>query len=119
MKKEGGAILYNALIRTHHITSRKKVSKLKKEAHHDARYVLIRSGGSPGLMYIEGDERGVEEWVDAVKVRPSLPISSLSRRYPVGLTDDQGLEIQGLPLVAPTCSTHRECTGINTNRSES
>lgn len=66
MRKDGTTI-YNALIRTHHVTSRKKVSKLK-EAHHEAHYVLIRSGGSPGLMYVESDEKGVEEWVDAVKV---------------------------------------------------
>lgn len=64
-----GVRLFNALIRTHHITSRKKVSKLRKEAHNEAHYVLIRSGGSPGLMYVESDEQGVVDWVDAVKVR--------------------------------------------------
>lgn len=60
--------LYNALIKTHHITSRKKVAKLKKEAHRHARYVLLRSGGSPGLMYVEGEEAGVRAWVDCVQV---------------------------------------------------
>lgn len=66
--KKAPVELWNALIRTHHVTSRKKVSKLKKEAKEEASYVLIRSGGSPGLMYVEGDEQGVKEWVDAVHV---------------------------------------------------
>jgi len=59
--------LFNALIQTHHITSRKKVARLKTAADTCARYVVIRYGGSPGLMYVEGDEQGVTAWVGAVK----------------------------------------------------
>ncbi|KAI9736056.1 MAG: hypothetical protein M1818_006232 [Claussenomyces sp. TS43310] len=86
-----GTRIYNALIKTHHITSRKKVSKLKKEAHDKTHYVLIRAGGSPGLMYVEGEEKGVRDWVNAVQAlrykdyqlvrRPTaLPDQAIGRR---------------------------------------
>lgn len=60
--------IYNALIRTHHITSRKKVASLKKAAEKYACYALLRSGGSPGIMYCEGSEGGVRDWVTTVQV---------------------------------------------------
>ncbi|CAI7593204.1 unnamed protein product [Penicillium manginii] len=60
--------LYNALIRTHHITSRKKVAALKRAADTHSCFVLLRSGGCPGIMYVEGLEQGqVEGWVGVVK----------------------------------------------------
>ncbi|KXT00332.1 hypothetical protein AC578_5861 [Pseudocercospora eumusae] len=58
---------WNALIRTHHITSRKKVSKLRQAAANDNVYALLRSGGAPGIMYVEGLKDGVESWVAAVQ----------------------------------------------------
>ncbi|KAK4891527.1 hypothetical protein LTR27_009857 [Elasticomyces elasticus] len=57
-----GTGMWNALIRTHHITSRKKVTKLKQAATLYSVYVLLRSGGSPGIMYVEGSEAGVDGW---------------------------------------------------------
>jgi hypothetical protein len=60
--------LYNALIRTHHITSRKKVAKLKQSAAFHDVFVLLRSGGPPGVMYVEGQKDGVAQWVSDVKV---------------------------------------------------
>ena len=60
-------MLYNALIRTHHITSRKKVSLLKRAADAHNCFVLLRSGGVPGIMYVEGQEGNVESWVGVVK----------------------------------------------------
>ena len=60
--------MWNALIRTHHITSRKKVAKLKQAASAQAVFVLLRSGGSPGIMYVEGSKDGVEDWVGDVQV---------------------------------------------------
>ncbi|BDD59099.1 hypothetical protein MPDQ_001227 [Monascus purpureus] len=61
-------MLYNALIRTHHITSRKKVSALKRAADTYHCSVLLRSGGIPGIMYVEGREKNdVESWVGVVK----------------------------------------------------
>ncbi|MCJ1289106.1 hypothetical protein MMC34_000638 [Xylographa carneopallida] len=67
-EQEGrGQEMYHALVRTHHITSRKKVAKLKQAADALGVYVLLRSGGSPGLMYVEGREEGVKEWVSVVQ----------------------------------------------------
>lgn len=60
---------YHALIKTHHITSRKKVSTLKAAAETHGVSALLRSGGVPGIMYVEGGEReGVEAWVGVVHV---------------------------------------------------
>ncbi|PYI07420.1 hypothetical protein BO78DRAFT_92253 [Aspergillus sclerotiicarbonarius CBS 121057] len=61
-------MLYNALIRTHHITSRKKVSALKRAADIHNCFVLLRSGGCPGIMYVEAkDKDAVESWVTVVR----------------------------------------------------
>jgi hypothetical protein len=61
-------MLYNALIRTHHITSRKKVAALKRAADTHQCAVLLRSGGCPGIMYVEGVGKDrVEMWVDVVR----------------------------------------------------
>ncbi|KAJ5587981.1 uncharacterized protein N7459_003746 [Penicillium hispanicum] len=61
-------MLYNALIRTHHITSRKKVAALKRAADTHQCFVLLRSGGCPGIMYVEGrDQAQVESWVGVVR----------------------------------------------------
>lgn len=58
---------WNALIRTHHITSRKKVAKLKAAASNYNVYALLRYGGCPGIMYCEGAESGVKDWVSTVQ----------------------------------------------------
>ncbi|SPO05405.1 uncharacterized protein DNG_08092 [Cephalotrichum gorgonifer] len=59
---------YNALIRTHHITSRKKVAALKRAAERLNCSALLRSGGCPGIMYVEArDKDAVESWVGAVR----------------------------------------------------
>lgn len=61
--------VFATLIRTHHITSRKKLQRVKKAAaHFDVPFVLVRYGGSPGLMYGEGaDAASLASWVSAVK----------------------------------------------------
>jgi hypothetical protein len=59
--------LYNALIRTHHITSRKKVAKLRAAASNYNVYALLRYGGCPGIMYCQGSESGVRDWVATVQ----------------------------------------------------
>lgn len=59
--------IFTALIRTHHITSRKKVASLRKSASAHQVYALLRSGGCPGIMYVEGSEGGVRDWVSAVQ----------------------------------------------------
>ncbi|KAL9111621.1 MAG: hypothetical protein Q9227_003894 [Pyrenula ochraceoflavens] len=58
--------VYHALIRTHHITSRKKVSTLKAAAEKYNVHALLRSGGVPGVMYVEGSEEDVAAWVGSV-----------------------------------------------------
>ncbi|KAJ5715666.1 uncharacterized protein N7483_012847 [Penicillium malachiteum] len=59
---------FQALIRTHHITSRKKVATLKRAADTHQCFVLLRSGGCPGIMYVEGNEQtNVESWVAVVR----------------------------------------------------
>lgn len=60
--------IHNALIRTHHVTSRKKVAKLKQAASSHEVYALLRSGGAPGVMYVEGQEENVSQWVQSVQV---------------------------------------------------
>lgn len=58
---------YIALIRTHHITSRKKVATLKAAAKKLGCYALLRSGGVPGVMFVQGEGKdAVQAWVDAV-----------------------------------------------------
>lgn len=59
--------IYNALIRTHHITSRKKVAKLKQAAANYEVFALLRYGGCPGIMYCQGTESGVKEWISTVQ----------------------------------------------------
>ncbi|KAL4915443.1 hypothetical protein BDW62DRAFT_203630 [Aspergillus aurantiobrunneus] len=59
---------YNALIRTHHITSRKKISALKRAADSLNCFALLRSGGCPGIMYVEAKEKDdVDSWVTVVR----------------------------------------------------
>lgn len=59
--------LYHALIRTHHITSRKKVATLKAAAKKLGVAALLRSGGVPGLIYVRGRSlESVQSWVDVV-----------------------------------------------------
>lgn len=72
--------LFHALIRTHHITSRKKVAKLKQAADFHHVFALLRSGGAPGIMYVEGEERGVRQWVDAVHVKLHVCFDDQSTR---------------------------------------
>lgn len=61
--------VFISLIRTHHVTSRKKLQRVKKAAaHFDVPFVLVRYGGSPGLMYGESsDAASLTSWVSAVK----------------------------------------------------
>lgn len=61
--------LFACLIRTHHITSRKKVQRVRRAAGQlGVDFVLLRSGGAPGLMFAEGrDEDALGEWVAAVQ----------------------------------------------------
>jgi hypothetical protein len=61
---------WHALIRTHHITSLKKVAKLRHAASEHGVFAMLRSGGKgPGIMYVIGINSGrVAGWVGSVKV---------------------------------------------------
>lgn len=77
--QEAMQCLHNALIRTHHITSRKKVAKLKQAATFHDVFVLLRYGGAPGVMYVEGKADGVNQWVSDVQVSRRAQVSCLDQ----------------------------------------
>ncbi|CAG8885701.1 unnamed protein product [Penicillium egyptiacum] len=85
--------LYNALIRTHHITSRKKVAALKRAADTHQCAVLLRSGGCPGIMYVEGGKEPVESWVDVVRRLRYKDFQLVTR--PGVVEEEDGREKQG------------------------
>lgn len=62
-------VLFATLIRTHHITSRRKLQRVREAAaRHAIPYVLVRYGGAPGAMYAEGpDAAALAAWVAAVR----------------------------------------------------
>jgi hypothetical protein len=76
---------YTALIRTHHITSRKKVAALKLAAERHGCFALLRSGGSPGIMYVEGSEEAVRSWVSQVRVSLSVTFNDFPFLFPTRL----------------------------------
>ena len=79
--------MYHALIRTHHVTSRKKIATLKAAAKKLNCYALLRSGGSPGLMYVESSEqKDTQIWVDTA----------------------HGLRYKDYQLVSPTSAATKE-----------
>ncbi|KAI4239974.1 MAG: hypothetical protein L6R40_005406 [Gallowayella cf. fulva] len=59
--------LFQALIKTHHMTSRRKIQAIAKSAKHNACSVVLKTGKPPGVMIAQGEEAGVREWVDGVK----------------------------------------------------
>ncbi|KAF3386655.1 hypothetical protein F1880_001443 [Penicillium rolfsii] len=86
-------MLYNALIRTHHITSRKKVAALKRAADVHQCNVLLRSGGCPGIMYVEGrDKAQVEGWVGVVRKLRYKDFQLVTR--PGALEPEDGLGVK-------------------------
>ena len=59
--------MYHALIRTHHITSRKKVAALKAAAKKYECAVLLRSGGVPGIFYVQCRQADhIKTWIGTV-----------------------------------------------------
>ena len=55
------------------------MAKLTQSAKNHGIYALLRSGGSPGIMYVEGSEEGVTNWVENVKV-PRIVLFLIMRR---------------------------------------
>ena len=68
-------MVYCALIKTHHISSRSKIKALCKASKAHRCSVLIKSG-QPGVMIAEAQEReNLRKWTDAVKARFFSPPS--------------------------------------------
>ncbi|KAI9369151.1 hypothetical protein BJX61DRAFT_545839 [Aspergillus egyptiacus] len=89
-------MLYNALIRTHHITSRKKVAALKRAADAHDCFALLRSGGCPGIMYVEAKEKdAVEGWVGVVKNLRYKDFQLVCRPAAVVVEAEAGKEMGG------------------------
>lgn len=66
-------MLYRALIKTHHMTSRKKITAILKAAKKYNCAVYLKTGAHPpGVMIGECDaeqgEQDLKEWVGSVKV---------------------------------------------------
>jgi hypothetical protein len=67
--------LYRALVKTHHMTSRRKIAALTQAASRYDCAVLIRTGGVPGIMFVKGKtEDDVQAWVARVRVRSNPTI---------------------------------------------
>lgn len=100
--------MFNALIRTHHITSRKKVAKLKQAADSHNVFALLRSGGAPGIMYVEGEEKGVRGWVETVHVCLKTAKSEISSERALIEQCTQNLRYKDYQLVARPASLQAE-----------
>jgi hypothetical protein len=65
------SLRFNALIRTHHISSLQKIAKLRKAADRHSCFVILKRD-APGLMYCEGSEDAVKLWVTTAQVRSTF-----------------------------------------------
>lgn len=62
-------IYHRALLKTHHITSRSKLSHVIHSASRLSLSLVLKTGRPPGVLIVEGPEReAVVEWVADVKV---------------------------------------------------
>ncbi|KAI9052985.1 hypothetical protein LZ554_003256 [Drepanopeziza brunnea f. sp. 'monogermtubi'] len=56
------------LIKTHHMTSRKKILAITKAAQRCSCAVLLKTGRRPpGVMLAEGEGEGAEAWLEVVR----------------------------------------------------
>ncbi|KAF2862948.1 hypothetical protein K470DRAFT_268514 [Piedraia hortae CBS 480.64] len=90
---------WNALIKTHHITSRQKVQRLQKAAKELQVIVELRCGKnlSPGIMYVEGEEEGVRDWVEVVRRLRYKDFEMLRRPAPLRREEDGEVNKDVLP----------------------
>lgn len=72
--------MHRVLIKTHHMTSRKKILALTTAAKSLDVSVVIRTGGPPGIMICEGGEGETMEWLGVVKVCILLSFSRVACR---------------------------------------
>ncbi|KAI5467235.1 hypothetical protein BGZ63DRAFT_370695 [Mariannaea sp. PMI_226] len=104
--------LFNCLIRTHHITSRKKVDRVRRAASQlQVDWVLIRYGGSPGIMFGEArSEAALVDWVAAVQALRYKDFRCVIRPGPAPLAADE-------PREGGSDSLHRRTTGFDETES--
>lgn len=69
--------LTRILIKTHHMTSVKKIEKITKAAKKLDCAVLLKTGRPPGVMLAEGEVGKAEEWLDVVKVGSKVCLEAL------------------------------------------
>jgi hypothetical protein len=62
--------IHRILIKTHHMTSRKKILAITKAAKRLSFSVLLKTGGPPGIMIAEG--ANAPEWMEVVRVSYAL-----------------------------------------------
>jgi hypothetical protein len=62
------APIHRILIKTHHMTSRKKILAITKAAKRLSCSVLLKTGGPPGVMIAEGESGPALEWLEVVRV---------------------------------------------------
>jgi hypothetical protein len=60
------APIHRVLIKTHHMTSTKKIQVITKAAKSLSCSVILKTGGWPGIMLAEGERVG--EWMEVVRV---------------------------------------------------
>jgi len=69
--------IFRILIKTHHMTSRKKILTITKAAKRLSCSVILKVGGPPGVMLAEG--KGALEWMEIVRV--SLNLEAFEMRW--------------------------------------
>ncbi|KAK0119683.1 hypothetical protein ONS95_011119 [Cadophora gregata] len=75
------------LIKTHHMTSRKKILTITKAAKRLSCSVLLKTGGPPGVMVAEGELAG--DWLEVVR-KLRYKDYQLMKREDVG---EKGLDV--------------------------
>ncbi|TVY51819.1 hypothetical protein LCER1_G005721 [Lachnellula cervina] len=66
--------LQRILIKTHHMTSRKKVAIITRATKRLDCSVLLKVGANPGIMLCEGQENHASEWETVVRVSSRIPL---------------------------------------------
>jgi hypothetical protein len=64
--------LYRILIKTHHMTSRKKILAITKATKRLSCSVILKTGSRPGIMLAEGES--ALEWMEIVRVRCAIAL---------------------------------------------
>ncbi|RTE73655.1 hypothetical protein BHE90_011943 [Fusarium euwallaceae] len=102
--------LFNCLIRTHHITSRKKLQRVRRAAQQlNVDWLLVRSGGSPGIMFAEShDEAGLTEWVATVQALRYKDFRCVAKPAPV---EEMGKRTMGFDETESVAEFAKEMEG--------